>query len=130
MNRVEKAAAFLISALLAASLLAFAVPGAGMAQKVRTLSTGVGEEARMPHKDFSLKCVFAERLGPYVAGVKVAIYDADGGKVVETFSAGPWLFVDLPEGSYRVVAQRDSGPKAAGSVTVTAGKQRSLYITW
>ena len=130
MNPLKKTAAFLIAVPVAVALLLPAYPDMGAAQDVRTLSTGAGKDNRTLRREFSLKVVFAQRAGPFLAGVKVTIYDEAGGKVVETFSEGPWLLVALPPGKYRVVARRKSGPRAAGTVQVTGVRQKSLYLTW
>ena len=47
----------------------------------------------------------ARRSGAYLAGVRVRISDAEGGKrVLEHVMDGPWLFADLPLGRYEVEA--------------------------
>jgi hypothetical protein len=47
----------------------------------------------------------ARRSGAYLAGVRVRVTEADGGKrVLEDVMDGPWLFADLPLGRYEVEA--------------------------
>jgi len=47
----------------------------------------------------------ARRSGAYLAGARVRITEADGGKrVLEHVMDGPWLFADLPLGRYEVEA--------------------------
>ncbi|MBI4082049.1 MAG: hypothetical protein HY423_05505 [Candidatus Lambdaproteobacteria bacterium] len=124
---------FPILATLALSV-ALAAPAYAAAQAadpaVRVLSTGIGLDERKPHPEYSLKLTFAERAGPYVAGIEVVILRQDGREVVRTASPGPWLFVNLPAGTYRVMAVRANGVKAGAAFTITAGKQLLLPITW
>jgi hypothetical protein len=67
---------------------------------------GINERAAMDRMDkgYNLKLVFAEPSGPYLADVHVAIENASGKKLVQTSDNGPWFFVKLPDGKYRVVA--------------------------
>ncbi len=130
MKTANKFAALVAGTLLGAVLTVLSFPSPAPGQQVRTLSAGVGKGDRTIRRDFSLKLVFARKQGPFVAGVRVTIFDQGGNKILETVSDGPWLFVDLPEGSYRVVARPEKGAGAAGEVKVTAGRQKSLYLTW
>ena len=111
-----------------AMLLSVASPAPVLAGK--TMSTGAGSDTRIAYPDYSLKLVFAQRAGPYLAGIDVTIFDESGKKVVDARSEGPWFLADLPPGTYRVVAQREGGPKAAATVTITAGRQQRAFITW
>lgn len=133
MNSAIKPTIPLAAALLVAVLLAFMLPSPAPAQQADTFSTGVSKDDRTVHREYSLKVVFAAKQGAFRAGVNVTIYDQSGAKVVDTFSQGPWLFVDLPEGSYRVVARQEGEAKglgAAGEVKITAGRQKALYLIW
>lgn len=119
----------LVSAVIATSaMLAAAHIQPALAQKY--ISTGAGSNTRIAYADFSLKLVFALRSGPYVAGVNVIIFDESGAKVVDAFSEGPWFLVDLPPGTYRVVATRKGGQAAAAMVAITAGRQKRVFLTW
>ena len=80
-------------AMLCTVVLLCAVPATGQAQK--TMSTGAGSNTRIDYPGYSLKLIFAERDGPYVAGIDVTIFDDNGNKVVDAFSAGPWFLADL-----------------------------------
>ena len=120
--------------VFSASIACFAIfltvvsPGLVPAQK--TMSTGAGSDTRVAYPGYSLKLVFAQRAGPYLAGVDVTIFDEGGKKVVDAYSDGPWFLADLPPGTYKVVAQRKSGPKAAAIVTISEGRQKRAFITW
>ena len=95
----------LILPLVTALLTFYAMP----ANTVPLESTGVGVENRMENSSYSLKLVFFEKGGPYVANVQVKIRDRLGNEIVNQISAGPWLYVDLEQGDYFVEATRQDG---------------------
>lgn len=98
--------------------------------EVRMLSTGVGVDSRVRRPDYSLLIIFAEANGALLANLKVEIKDQSGKPVATTVSAGPWLFVGLPEGNYSVTAGSDSRPTQSLAVAVNGTRQRVLYVTW
>lgn len=94
------------------------------------LSTGFGITNREPHPEYSLKLVFSTRSGKYLADIQTQIY-RDGQKIKEIFSPGPWLFVDLPPGKYRVVASTDDGQKQGARFSLEEGEdQRQVILAW
>ena len=97
---------------------------------MRTLSTGIGKESRVPHADYSLLIVCAEAKGPLLAYVGIKITAADGKQVLDTQSEGPWLFVALPAGSYKVEATRKDGTAHSAQVDVPAEGQKVLRLAW
>ncbi len=107
-----------------------ALPGIGIAQQYDTLSTGAGKDSRVPRRDYSLKLVFANRQGTFLGGIDVAIYDQSGKKIVAAHSPGPWFLIQLPGGDYRVVGRGKDGRGAAAEVTVSEGRQKTVYLTW
>ena len=115
---------------LSLALLA-AAAGALYAQEVAMLSTGVGKEERVPHAGYSVLLVFSEKSGPLLADIKVTVKNKAGKAVVETTSEGPWLFLKLPAGTYKVEATRTSSGKAVtGTVTAPASGQARLALRW
>lgn len=119
-------------------------PGEGVAYKekipvhrsgsVRYFSAGVGIEERWAiYPPFPLQLVFTAGGKPYVAHVSVVVQKSSGKKVVtipEEHTAGPWLFLDLPPGSYDISASIAGVTKRLTNVTVTEGRQRKLYVRW
>ena len=83
---------------------------AGLAQAVDYWSGGVGAESRAEAPThFNTSFEFFARDGSYLSGLEVTISAVDGGNVVlETTTAGPWLMVELPDGYYRIEAERPS----------------------
>jgi len=95
------------------------------ASDIPLLSAGIGEEGREAHDDYSLKLVFFEQGGPYVANVRVRIYDQAGNQLIDHLSDGPWLFVDLAAGNYSVHAERQNG-EAQGVKFMVDGRGQKL----
>jgi hypothetical protein len=98
------------AALLAALL---ACPAAAMtegrtAQGEAWISGGIGSsELELLDKqrgDFSLRILTAAKgSGAYLADALVKVTDAAGRTVLETRADGPWLYVNLRQGDYRVL---------------------------
>lgn len=97
--------------LALASLIAAApLMGALTAQAAETpyLCTGVGEEERaeavaFPH---TLRLVFAQADGHYLSNVSTTV-EASDGQSFQVTCDGPWLLMDLPQGSYKVTGLAD-----------------------
>lgn len=113
-------------AMLALLLMPLSVPAQGM----EPLSTGIGLDNREAHPDYPLKLVFAANDGPYLAAIDVEVYDSAGDQVLKTHSQGPWLFVDLPAGEYRVKAMRQNGDVSSAMVNVPGDGQATATLTW
>jgi hypothetical protein len=54
--------------------------------------------------DYNLKIVSALLSGHYVADVRIKIEDTSGKEIIEIVSQGPWFFVKLAAGDYRIHA--------------------------
>jgi hypothetical protein len=119
-------AAFAACAVLAGTAPAFA-QATGQAP---FLCVGVGADQRelAANTPYSLKLMFAEPDGHYVADVTVRITDASGAVPLYLVCGGPWLLVDLPAGTYQVEAAFEGQTKTQ-SVTVGQG-QREQLITF
>lgn len=81
--------------------------------KVAFVSGGIGLEQRammsQNEKDSNLKLVFTEPQGSYLSDIGVTVMDRQGGVVLETSAAGPWLIARLDPGSYKVVVTDSHG---------------------
>ena len=102
--------------------------------EVQYFSAGVGvEERSAAYPPFPLKLVFTAGGKPYVAGVSVTVRQSNGSTVV-TIPAeqitGPWLFLDLPDGSYHIEATMEGQPERLEDVRVTRETQKTLYVRW
>jgi hypothetical protein len=108
-------------------------PGEREANGVRYLTGGVGvteaDKLRVVRDDFSLQLTFTGTGGKFLAGVDTRLMGADGKTVFSTVSDGPFLFVHMPPGQYRVVASYQ-GQAREDTVTVPAQGGVSRTLTW
>ena len=100
----------------------------------RYFSTGIGlEERTAQYPPFPLKLVFVAGPKAYVTQVAVTIKDTKTDMLVRIPSdqvTGPWLFVDLPAGTYDITAVR--GDRAGGTqrVEIVPGRTKVAYFRW
>jgi hypothetical protein len=118
-----------LAALVAGFALAL-IPLVASAAGMKPLSGGVGVEGRKAHADYPLKLVFATTKGHYLADIAVTLHDSSGKEVMKAHSSGPWLFLDVPAGQYKVVAMRKNGEKASAMVNVTGSGQTVANLAW
>jgi hypothetical protein len=57
------------------------------------------------------------------------ITDQSGRTVVDEVSQGPWMFVDLPPGSYTVKATLGDRTQSQ-NISVREGSQRTVHFRW
>ncbi|MDO8356211.1 MAG: carboxypeptidase-like regulatory domain-containing protein [Nitrospirota bacterium] len=104
------------------------------AEAVRYFSAGVGiEERSAEYPPFSLKLVFTAGGKPFLAGVAVTIQPAKGGPAInipQEHVNGPWLFVDLPAGTYRVTAIHAARTQGLKGIKLEAGKTKTVHLRW
>jgi hypothetical protein len=102
--------------------------------KVRYFSAGVGlEERQAEYPPFSLKLIFTAGGKPYLSGVDVTIQPLNGEPVIKIPNKqveGPWLFVDLPPGTYDISATYGTQTRASKAVKVASGQSKTVYLRW
>ena len=101
---------------------------------VQYFSAGVGvEERSAQYPPYPLKLVFIAGAKAYVTQVAVTIKDTAGKTNVLVPGeqvTGPWLFMDLPAGTYEITAIRRDRSEMTQKVAVGAGGSRTLYFRW
>ena len=104
------------------------------ADGVRYFSAGVGiEERTAKYLAFLLKLVFTARGKPFLSGVAVTIQSAKGGPSINIppdHVNGPWLFVELPSGTYHLTAIHADRTQGLEGVTVEEGKMKTVHLRW
>jgi len=97
------------------------------------VSGGVGESARSEMRriggDYNLHLIFSEPTGAYLAFVDVVIEDERGRRMFDTTSQGPWLFADLPPGTYRITARSRDGVFITRTIDVGT-RPIEVNFTW
>lgn len=89
-------------------------------------SGGISEEEREEAPDEGTKLVFFVKSGSFLADIKVSVKDQSGQELVNTVSPGPWLILNLPDGSYSVVAQRSNGDVQSLIISVVGNEAREF----
>ena len=104
------------------------------AGNIRYFSAGVGvEERQAEYPHFSLKVVFTAGGKPYLTGVDVTIQPQKKGSAIiisREQVEGPWLFVDLPTGTYDISAMYGEQKQTLKGIKVVAGKQKTVQLQW
>lgn len=97
------------------------------------ISGGFGQEEREQlqamHDRFNLKLVFALDAGNYLAGIDVRIVDQQGNTLIKARSDGPIFMVNLPSGSYTVVAD-NVGNEQKRTVSIAGQDMTEVTFTW
>lgn len=97
--------------------------------ELNTLSTGVGIEQRQEsHSNYALKLVFFVNTGGFLADIDIEISTATGKPLLATNSYGPWFFVDLEPGHYKVTASRKNGDRQSASFYISTGDQLTISL--
>ncbi|MGH7961052.1 MAG: carboxypeptidase regulatory-like domain-containing protein [Candidatus Binatia bacterium] len=103
----------------------------GTDEEIAYTSGGVGLDEREAleamSEDYNLKLIFALTTGHYLNGVEVRITDNGGRTVLEATSQGPWFFVRLPAGTYRVSARTQEQSQEKVTRVSAAGQARLAF---
>jgi len=114
-----------------------ALPAEQQAGDIRFLTGGIGvDEARAMRaaaQTYPLTVTFVLLecdTAQFAAEVEVEIRTEAGKALLTTVTRGPYLFVDLPEGRYRLSARAQPGDSRERTFQVKKGKQTSLRLEW
>lgn len=121
-------------AMLSAFTYASTQPADQFVSSATFVSGGVGEgdQVRMHNlaPEYRLHLVFARKPdGAYLSHVPVAIRDRNGHTVFELSNSGPLLFVNLPQGDYRITATAYGVPQMK-PVTLLAHGTQDVKFFW
>ncbi len=101
---------------------------------IRYFSAGMGlEERKAKYPPFPLKLIFVAGPRAYTSQVAVTIADTKGAVVLQVPReqvTGPWLFVDLPAGTYDITSDRSDHPSIKQRVEIAAGGGKTVYLRW
>jgi len=103
-------------------------------ESIQYFSAGLGKEERsLTYPSFSLKLIFVQGERAFLASVSVHIAKEDGttllripGKEVE----GPWLFVNIPEGTYNVSGTNSNGTTVEKIISIQTDKPIVVHFRW
>ena len=101
---------------------------------IRYFSAGMGQEEReAKYPPFPLKLIFVAGPRAYTSQVAITIADAKGEVLLQVPReqvSGPWLFVDLPAGTYDITADRSDHPQIKQRVEIGAGRVKTVHLRW
>jgi len=104
---------------------------------IRYLTGGVGSESaasmRAVRSGYPVAISFVYREGKkhqFTSGVGAVIEHPDGAPVLEVVTEGPYLFVDLPPGRYRLRARSTLGQPQHREFQVTPGRRTEFTVVW
>ena len=78
-------------------------------------------------KTYNVKFVFADKRGPYLAGVKIVLEGQNKAEIVNTSTDGPWFYIQLPPGTYTLKVT--FGPKTNEIKGFKVSKDKKIYRT-
>ena len=119
------------------------INGSAFAQPSKTLNTkngmqymtgGIGEEEvavmRSHAKQFTLNLLFSEGTsGRSVTDANVNIYDEASNLVFRIVGAKPMLYVNLPAGTYTILAN-NAGQKLRHKITIEDNVNQRIILNW
>ena len=101
---------------------------------IRYFSAGIGlEERAAQYPPFPLKVIFVVGARAYLSQVAVTITDKAGKSLLDVPGekvTGPWLFVDLPPGTYTISGAGPGGARVHDQVTIAAHQVKTVYLRW
>jgi hypothetical protein len=94
------------------------------------ISTDERERMEEMGKAYNLKLVFAAKKGPFIAGVRLVIEGEKGAEIINLVTDGPWFYIQLPTGVYRLRATFEGQKKEVRRLAVSKGKRIQRNLVW
>lgn len=105
--------------------------------EIRYITGGVGSDEvkamRAVRGRYSLALTFAMQVGNtgyYTSSAQLRIARAGGGTVLEASADGPFLFVELPPGTYDLSAELAGEKLERRGVVIQPGAHTELVLRW
>ncbi|VVE28087.1 carboxypeptidase regulatory-like domain-containing protein [Pandoraea terrigena] len=113
--------------------LAASTPQPGSENGVSYITGGIGEDEvqafRAAAPQYNLRMTFASKAGNYLSDVDVTITAGAGRHVLAVRTEGPFLFVRIPAGAYRVSAHTP-GISESRNIQVPTHGAIDLHFSW
>jgi hypothetical protein len=93
---------------------------------------GSAEREQMEGKGkvYNLKLSFADRRGPYLAGVQLVIEGEKRAEIVNLTTSGPLFYIQLPPGSYTVKATFGAKTHEIKALKIVKDRQARHTFVW
>ncbi len=99
---------------------------------IQYFSAGLGKEERtLPYPPFSLKLIFVQGEGAYLARVSINLVNKDETyhiKIPREEVEGPWLFINVPNGTYVISGTDSNGTTIEKTITTETGETTVVYF--
>ena len=103
-------------------------------QGYQFMSGGVGTDERnemmQQANQYDLALSFAAPSGNYLSDIQVVITDQRGNQVINTTTAGPLFYAQLPSGTYNVKATLNGQTQEIRNIQVSNGHRFSRLLHW
>ena len=103
-------------------------------ESIQYFSAGLGkEERRLEYPPFPLKLIFVKGKRAFLARISVNIAKEDGTillKIPGEEVAGPWLFINLPMGTYIVSGIDSNGTIVKKAISIQTDKPIIVHFRW
>ena len=103
-------------------------------ESIQYFSAGLGKEERsLTYPPFPLKLVFVQGERAFLTSVSVNIAKENGTtflKIPREEVAGPWLFINIPTGTYIVSGIDSHGTTVEKTISVQADKPIVVHFRW
>ena len=100
---------------------------------VRYLSGGIGEDElaqiEAAKASYNVKILLAEKSGHYISGVHLTLSTLLGDKLVDIPSAGPFVLLQVPGGTYQIEAAYE-GHAQQQRITINGTRPLSTVFRW
>jgi exopolysaccharide biosynthesis predicted pyruvyltransferase EpsI len=101
---------------------------------VRYLTGGIGSSEREVMENWranrDLKLIFAESSGHFLSDVKVVIQDRTAREILSVLTNGPWLYVELSPGTYRVRATFEGVTQEITKLRIAEHGRVERFMHW
>ena len=124
-------ALFSATAAIAAETVDPLVPESS--EGIRYLSGGIGDDElaqiEAAKASYNVKILLAEKSGHYISGVHLTLSSLLGDKLVDIPSAGPFVLLQVPAGTYQIEATYE-GHTQQQRTTINATRPLSTVLRW
>src|SRR5438876_6644478 len=79
---------------------------------------------------YDLQLSFADHSGEYLSDVRVAIDDGRGKEIINTTTAGPWFYIQLPAGKYYVKATFANRQEEIENLQISEAHRATRLLHW
>ncbi|MGB0911252.1 MAG: hypothetical protein ACPGYT_12890 [Nitrospirales bacterium] len=103
-------------------------------QNFQYFSAGVGiEERQLTYPPYQLKLILVEGTHAFLSNVSLTIRQLDGPLTFDIPPdkvEGPWVFLNIPTGTYLITAENYQDKKIEKQVSVVEMKPQVIYFRW